>query len=128
MEGIEAPLRGFNTGLAAAALDVCAATLYAPPEALAVVDWLGARLEAICSGLRGALDAEGGDPLTTETNVARMLDLLWDLGRLVVSAGAGSSLKIGAPHNRLAREILYYQARTPYLYIAGLVGAHMGGV
>jgi hypothetical protein len=129
MEGIEAPLRGFNTGLGAAALDICAATPYAPPEALAVVEWLGARLEAICSGLRGALEAEGGgDPLTTETNVARMLDLLWDLGRLVVSAGAGSSLKIGAPHNRLAREILYYQARTPYLYIAGLVGAHMGGV
>ena len=46
----------------AAALDICAATPYAPPEALAVVDWLGARLEAICGGLRGALDAEGADP------------------------------------------------------------------
>jgi len=55
-----------------------------------------------------------------------MLNLLWDLGRLVVSAGAGSSLKVGAPHNRIAREILYYQARTPYPYIAGLIGVHFG--
>ena len=112
--GHRAPLRGFNTGLAAAALEICAATPYAPPEALAVIEWLDARLEAICSGLRGALEAEGGgDRLDDETNVARMLDLLW-IGRLV-SARRGWSLKVGAPHNRLAREILYYQARTPYL-------------
>ncbi|HUS14659.1 MAG TPA: acyl-CoA dehydrogenase family protein [Chloroflexia bacterium] len=129
MEGAEAPLRGFNSGLAQAALDICARTPYTPPETLAVVEWLGARLERLCSGLRGALDAPDGTPAaSTEANVAGILNLLWDLGRLVVSAGAGSALKTGAPHNRLAREILYYQARTPYPYIAALVGAHFGVV
>jgi alkylation response protein AidB-like acyl-CoA dehydrogenase len=126
MEGAEAPLRGFNSGLAQAALEICANTPYAPPETLAVVERISVRLDLLCSGLRGALDSPEADPRATELKVASMLDLLWDLGRLVVSAGAGSSLKRDAPHNRLAREILYYQARTPYPYIAGLVGLQLG--
>ncbi|HMA34515.1 MAG TPA: acyl-CoA dehydrogenase family protein [Chloroflexia bacterium] len=127
MEGSEAPLRGFNTGLAQAALEICAHTLYTPPETLAVVDWLAVRLDGLCSNLRRALELPGGgDPQATEVHVAGMLNLLWDLGRLVVSAGAGSALKVGAPHNRIAREILYYQARAPYPYIAGLIGVHFG--
>ncbi len=122
MEGVEAPLRGFNAGLAREALEMCAATPYTPPETLAVVDRLGARLERICGGLRGMLDAPATDPQATEIGVAAILNLLWDLGRLVISAGAGSSLKVGNPHNRIAREILYYQARAPYPYIAALIG------
>ncbi|MGI8588016.1 MAG: acyl-CoA dehydrogenase family protein [Chloroflexia bacterium] len=123
MEGAEAPLRGFNSGLAREALEICANTPYAPPETRAVVDWLSARLDGLCVGLRGAIDTPGP---AVEAHVAALLNLLWDLGRLVVSAGAGSSLKVGAPHNRIAREILYYQARTPYPYIAGLIGVHFG--
>lgn len=127
MEGAEAPLRGFNSGLAQAALEVCAGTPYTPPETLAVIDRLSRRLDTLCSGLRGSLDIPGGpDPRATEMRIAGILNLLWELGRLVVSAGAGSALKTGAPHNRLAREILYYQARTPYPYIAGLVDAYLG--
>ena len=126
MEGAEAPLRGFNSGLAQAALDICANTPYTPAETLAVVDRLDRRLEALCSGLRGTLDVPEADSYMTEVRVAGILNLLWDLGRLVVSAGAGSALKTGAPHNRLAREILYYQARTPYPYLAALVDAGPG--
>ena len=127
MEGSEGPLRGFNIGLAQAALDLCDQTAYASPQTQSVVAWLTTRLGHINSELLDTLSRAGSqaapDP---ELQVAATLNLLWDLGRLVVSAGAGSALKTGAPHNRLAREILYYQARTPYSYIAGLIGLHFG--
>ena len=128
MEGSEGPLRGFNIGLAQAALDLCAQTAYAPPQTQAVVAWLTTRLHHLSNELLGTLDGSASPQamLDPELPVAGTLNLLWDLGRLVVSAGAGSALKVGAPHNRLAREILYYQARTPYSYIAGLIGVHFG--
>ncbi len=123
MEGSEGPLRGFNVGLAQAALDLCAQTAYMRPQTEAVITWLGVRLDHLRRDLCTGLTTPPADP---ELAVAGMLNLLWDLGRLVISAGAGSALKVGAPHNRLAREILYYQARTPYSYIAGLIGVHLG--
>ncbi|MDQ2809463.1 MAG: acyl-CoA/acyl-ACP dehydrogenase [Chloroflexota bacterium] len=128
MDGSEGPLRGFNIGLAQAALDLCAPTPYTSPQTQAVVAWLATRLGHLSAELLATLDGATRPPalLDPELAVASTLNLLWDLGRLVVSAGAGSALKVGAPHNRLAREILYYQARTPYSYIAGLIGIHFG--
>lgn len=109
---------GFYTGLGRAALDLCErAKGLDDPAVQANLARVGAAAEAAGADMGAWLaprDYVAIDQPAFWSRYHRTAQVMLEAAGLVMSAGGSGGLRIGATHNRLAREAMYYLARIPF--------------